>query len=65
MHQPWWRSRKVWGTLLAASIRLWGHKIGLDPEAASDAALLLLGGVGVEGVIDAVSAFGAAWKRTP
>lgn len=59
----WTQSRKVWGTILAAAIRLFGNRLGVDSETASDAALLMLGGVGVEGIIDAVSAFGRAWKK--
>lgn len=60
--KPWWKQKKVWGTVLAACLRLWGQKLGVDAEAASGAALMILGGVSVEGVVDAVGAFGKSWK---
>jgi len=63
--KPWWQSKKVWGTLLAAAIRIFGQHWGLDAEASSGAALMLLGGVSVEGIIDAAAAFGKAWKGIP
>jgi len=60
--KKWWQSRKVWGTIAAAVIRMFGPRWGLDAETASDTALVLLGGASIEGIIDAVSAFGASWK---
>ena len=63
MQKRWWQSRKVWGTVVAALIRLFAHKWGIDAETASSTALIVLGGVSVEGIIDAASAFGRNFKR--
>jgi len=41
--KKWWQSRKVWGTIAAAVIRMFGPRWGLDAETASDTALVLLG----------------------
>lgn len=62
MAKKWWQKKKVWGTIIAMLLRLFGHKWGIDAETASDAALIIMGGVSVEGVIDAVSAFRMNWK---
>lgn len=58
----WWQSKKVWGTIIGALLMGFGEKWGMDPEAASNAAYMFLGGVSVEGIIDAASAFGRAWR---
>lgn len=60
-----WRSRKLWGTIAAALLRLFAPKLGVDADAAEGAALLMIGGVGIEGVIDAVGAFARDFKRAP
>lgn len=61
----WWQKKKVWGTIIAVLLRVYGSRFGIDPEAASAGALILMGGVSAEGIIDAASAFGRAWKGTP
>lgn len=61
--KPWWKSKKVWGTVLALALRIWGNRLGVDVDAAVQGAYILLGGVAVEGVIDAASAFSVAWKK--
>jgi hypothetical protein len=53
--KPWWRRTKLWGTLLAATVRLYAPRFGYDVETAREAALLIMGGVGVEGLNDAIS----------
>jgi len=58
----WWQSKKVWGTILACLLRVYGGRFGIDVDAASAGALILLGGVSTEGVIDAASAFARSWK---
>lgn len=54
--KPWWKSKKVWGILLAVALRLFGQKLGLDPEAAGDASNCFLVGVGAEGFADGLGA---------
>lgn len=63
--RKWWQSKKVWGTILGTALLVFGDKWGLDPETASRAAWVMFGGVSVEGIIDAASAFGREWKGTP
>lgn len=55
--RQWWKSKKVWGTILSAGIILLGHREGWDPSVTRDVAFCLMGGVTVEGVIDAFSAY--------
>lgn len=57
MRKPWWRQKKVWGVVIGALLRLFGSKMGLDPEAAEGASNCILAGVGVEGLADALGAF--------
>lgn len=58
--KPWWRSKKVWAVLAAVALKLVGARLGFDAQACADSALILLGGAGLEGVVDAASALGAA-----
>jgi len=44
-------------------LRLFGRKLGLDPEAVDLSALTLGAGVVVEGVIDAADAIGRGLKK--
>ena len=59
----WWKSKKVWGTIIGAIVRIQGPKWGWDVDAVSAASTMIFGGVAVEGIIDAASAFATAWKR--
>lgn len=61
----WWKGRKLWGTILAALVRLYAPRYGFDAEAAEAAALLLIGGVTAEALIDAASAFGRSFRGEP
>jgi len=62
MNKRWWKSKKVWGTIIGAGLLVFGDRLGLDPETTSRAAWMMFGGVSVEGIVDAVAAFGREWK---
>lgn len=55
--KKWWQSKKVWGTVLAVATLVVGAREGWDPEVTHSIAYCFMGGVTVEGVIDALSAY--------
>lgn len=57
MQRAWWRSKKVWGTILAAVTLGVGAHEGWDAATTLQVAACFMGGVTVEGVIDAVAAY--------
>lgn len=57
MQPHWWKSKKVWGTILSVATLIVGAREGWDPEVTRNVAFCFMSGVTVEGVIDAVSAY--------
>lgn len=55
--KKWWQSKKVWGTILSCATLIIGAREGWDLETTRAVAWSLMGGVTVEGVIDAFAAF--------
>jgi hypothetical protein len=57
MNKQWWQKKKVWGTILSCAVYLIGAREGWEPETTHGIAGCLMGGVTIEGVIDALALF--------
>lgn len=55
--QPWYKSKKIWGTILACFTLALGADRGWDPEVTLNISRSFMAGVFAEGIIDAVSAY--------
>ncbi len=61
--KPWWRKKKVWGTLLAVAIGLAAPALGASWVSTLTAAVSLMTGVACEAIVDAAAALGqVTWK---
>lgn len=61
--KPFWRSKKFWAVLGGVLLRMFGQKLGLDPDSVNGASTIILTGIGAEAAIDAADAIGRGLKR--
>ena len=61
--KPFWRSKKFWAVIGGVLLRMFGAKLGLDPESVAGASTIILTGLGAEAAIDAADAIGRGLKR--